>query len=163
MLTTCDHWSHQVNTRCKQTQVSVLFPEDLTLTVSVHLRCSQTRCRRGVKGEKDKDIEKKVTWGQIRDNYTCLDNTENKRLHVCVLMAERGGRDKKPIPVITRALLTHIQSSWHTAVHSTPSAYNLSIVFFLLISECLSVMPVAWRDMKPCDLRDLLMFRFLLN
>ncbi len=162
MLTTCDHWSHQVKTRCKQTQVSVRFSwrSDTDRVCPPEM---QTRCRRGVKGEKDKNKERKVTWGQIRDNYTCIDNTENKRLHVCVLMAERGGEIRSLIPVITRALLTHIQSSWHTAVHSTPSAYNLGIVLFLLISECLSVMPVAWRDMKPYDLRDHLMFWFLLN
>jgi len=49
-------------------------------------------------------------------------------------MAERVKRDKKLVPVITRALLTHIHRSWQTAVHSAPSVYNLSIVvLFLLI------------------------------
>lgn len=68
-----------------------------------------TRCRHKVKQEeKYKDKEKKVRLGQIRDNYTCLDNTENKSLHVCVLIAEREERDKKLVLVIRRALLTHI-------------------------------------------------------
>lgn len=123
MLTTCDHWSHQVRIRCKQTQVShkswsVRFSwrSDTDRVCPPEI---QTRCRRGVKGEKDKDKEKKVTWGQIRDNYTCLDNTENKRLHVCVLMAERGGRDKKPYPSDNKS-----SSHTHTEFLAHSSSFN---------------------------------------